>query len=139
MQAENLRVELAPSPERGGEPVTVYVRELTLAEIRAYFRGEELNRADPPPLDDVARDDLLWDNLLTVDDVVTVADLLRMSTATREQLYGFTPAELSRLVAKVKAANPVFFRVDALMQGQRSTMGTAPYASAPVSSAPSAH
>lgn len=141
MQAENLTVEIQLPPDRGGALLVIQVHELTLAQIRSRLREEELNEGDAPSTDVERRENAVWDRVLTVDDVVSIGDLLRMTNATREQLYALKPSELLPLVAKVKAANPVFFRV--VLPAAAARLGgnpnpTAVYAPEPHSNALSA-
>lgn len=80
----------------------VTVRELTVGELRAWLadaEGQLLKDADGTP-DIVA----LW--LL---DECTLGDLMRMSSATREQLDDMADSELRALVAACKELNPGFF------------------------------
>lgn len=137
MQAENLKVELTLPPDRGGETVVVYVKELSMIEQRDLLRAEELNENDPITGDPERAEDDLWNRVLTVNELVSIHQLCQMTTATAEQLLKFTERELVPLLDKARKANPNFFRVKALKVAARQrAIDMASFALAPASSAP---
>ena len=117
--------------------VTITVRELTLGEIRARFRADELNAKDPIGDERGFLENTL-DNFINIDGV-SVADIKRLTDATDEVLAPLCASQLSALVEKLRAANPVFFQllqsVAGLQEIQR--LGVAAYELQ--SSAPSVH
>lgn len=93
MTAATLPLQLA------GQPVTV--KELTVAEVRAWFVQIESGLL---PFD-------LVDELLHPE--ASARDMQVMSDASPEQIEGATAAELDALVARMKVLNPHFFAVRA--------------------------
>ncbi len=82
--------------------LTVTVRELTVAEVRAWVAEQEAG-ATVDPLRALVFDDCGLD------------DLARMSDASGEALEAFGRSELDRVRDACKALNPHFFKVRATL------------------------
>lgn len=100
--------------------LTVTLRELSVAEVRAWVTEQEAG-ASVDPLRCMVLDDCSLD------------DLARMSDATAEQLEAFGPAALATVRDKAKALNPHFFRVrealigvSRILQAEAASMTSTP-------------
>jgi len=86
------------------ESRTVIVRELTVAEVRAWVKSIEEGTRQIDPAGDALFDD------------ITLGDIALMSDAPADWLAGFGPSVLDPLAALCKKVNPHFFRVRAVVQ-----------------------
>lgn len=92
---------------------TVQVRELTVAEIDAWWADLQRDVADAPEPDASAIDVIAG----RICGDFTLADLRRVSTLTPEQFRGATQSELVAILAVARELNPLFFQF-------RSEIGT---------------
>ena len=102
-----MRVEKTLKFERpeGEAPVCVTVKELTVAEMRAWL-------ADASRLDTTPFDLLLLEAVS--DGEMVPADLLRFTDLTDyASLDGYSPSQLRQVVAAVKEVNGAFFVIQA--------------------------
>lgn len=93
-------------------PVAVTVRELTVAEIRAWMADAKVP----------AQPDLV-DNLLLPG--AALPDLTHLSSLTAEQIDLLTPSELERVLAEAKEMNSHFFGLLAAVTTLSSQMQSA--------------
>jgi hypothetical protein len=85
---------------------TVQVRELTVAEIDAWWADAQREIAAAPE-PDAGKIDVIAGRLCGE---FTLADLRRVSTITPEQFRGATQSELAALMAAARELNPLFFQ-----------------------------
>jgi len=79
---------------------TITVRELTVAEVRAWFHAlEQADQAD-------AEVDIIAEGLLQG---ASFADICRVSDLEPDGVDALTPSDLNRLVAAAREVNPDFF------------------------------
>lgn len=96
---------------------TVTVRELTVAEIRAWLRG--LDQAEASG----CMQDLV--DLALMDDV-SLSDIGRMTNLKAHEIEEFTPSEIEAVVAVCREVNPRFFGLqDRLRMVARRVAGRA--------------
>lgn len=100
----------------------IQVREMTVAEARAWLAGMDATDGD---LLDVGFDV----------EGVSLHDLRHFTSADAATLDALTPAQLGRLAREAKELNPDFFRLKAWRQGLIG-LGASPLNSAATSSAP---
>lgn len=101
--------------EIGGRTVTV--RELTVAEIRAWLRGLDQAEAGGRMQDLV--------DLALMDDV-SLSDIERMTNLRMDEIEEFTPSEIEAVVAVCREVNPRFFGLqDRLRMVARRVAGRA--------------
>lgn len=84
----------------------VLVRELTMADMRALVRAREGLDAQNDGAESASMD--LMD-LLLVEDGLLFSDLGRLTDLSAEDLDRLTEADVGRIVAAAKEANPRFF------------------------------
>lgn len=90
----------------------VAVNELTVGQIRAYLRGEEL-----APVADIAVDHV---DLLVEVNGVPLRHLYAMSDLRPADIDACAPSQMAQLVAAVKEANPSFFAVEARLRAAQA-------------------
>lgn len=84
--------------------LTVTVKELTVADVRAWLRSlTDLNGFDAV------------DAALFQDEGCSIDDLLRMTDIDRAELDQLPPADVVKIIDKCKKVNPHFFRFRAAM------------------------
>ena len=104
--------------------LTVTVKELTVADVRAWLRSlSDLNGFDAV------------DAVLFQDDGASVDDVLRMTDIDRAELDQLPPADVVKIIDKCKKVNPHFFRFRAAMV-QIGQQEEAPTPSGPKSEPP---
>lgn len=86
----------------------VVVHELTLAQIRAYLRGEELKAVAGHQPD-------VYDSLVDVDGCALPL-IYAMSDLAPGDLDSALPSQMGALVAAIKRANPSFFQATETMR-----------------------
>lgn len=84
--------------------LTVTVKELTVADVRAWLRS----LADLQGFDAV-------DAALFQEEGASIDDLLRMTDIDRTELDQLPPADVVKIIEKCKKVNPHFFRFRAAM------------------------
>jgi hypothetical protein len=82
----------------------VTVKEMTVGEVRNWLLDAETG-ASEDPLHALALEDC------------SLSDLARMSDIDAQSLEGYTPSQLTPLIAAAKELNPHFFRVRAALSG----------------------
>lgn len=81
---------------------SVEVRELVVADIRAWLAGLETAQADQTDILDA-----------TLFDEFSLADLVRMTSLTTADMEALSPSELRQVFDAVKAVNADFFAMRA--------------------------
>lgn len=84
----------------GSAKTKVLVKELTLAEIRAWMDAAATSQEPPDLLDD-----------LFEDKNVLISDLFVFSDAPKELIEDLAPSEIEALIDKVRAVNLRFFEM----------------------------
>ena len=90
----------------------VVVHELTLAQIRAYLRGEELKAVAEHQPD-------AFDSLIEVDGCALPL-IYAMSDLAPGDLDAALPSQMGALVAAIKQANPSFFQAEARLSAAQA-------------------
>lgn len=83
----------------------IKVAELTLAQIRNFFREQE-NRAKAGEDADLSSADIIGDVLF---EDLQLSELVHFVSVDAAQLEDLTPSQLRTLIDQVKEANPDFF------------------------------